>query len=468
MFRRFSVNFALLSIALDALCVWGGLAVATHLRPLLGFLPFAAAYPAVIPTPWAVYLIAALEWTLILQQFSLYDGRRNIRSFDEFSRLTLAGLLAMVALAGTLFLSYRDVSRWLFLSFVLLSYSSMLIWRIVVRGLMRRHSLSRIRQVLIIGAGIVGRDFEQQILAHSELSLQVCGFLDDDPQKRSVHADIIGTLDAAAQIVEQRHIADVVVALPPRAYKRMDRLVGELHRLPVRVWVIPDTFRLALHKAAIDDFAGIPMLDLRAPALSESQRLVKRAFDLAGVLLALPATLLIVAGCALAILLEDGRPVLFRQKRVGENGRIFSMLKLRSMRHTASDEGPPLIPAGQPGAWVHKDPHDPRVTRVGRFLRRASLDELPQIINVLKGDMSLVGPRPELPELVAHYEDWQRQRFAVPQGITGWWQVNGRSDKPMYLNTEDDLYYVQNYSLLLDCYILFKTVGAVVKGRGAF
>jgi lipopolysaccharide/colanic/teichoic acid biosynthesis glycosyltransferase len=120
------------------------------------------------------------------------------------------------------------------------------------------------------------------------------------------------------------------------------------------------------------------------------------------------------------------------------------------------------------GHLIHKSADDPRVTRVGHLLRRTSMDELPQFFNVLKGEMSLVGPRPELPYLVDRYEDWQRQRFAVPQGLTGWWQVSGRSDKPMHLNTEDDLYYVQHYSLLLDIYILIKTVPILLSGKGAF
>jgi len=120
------------------------------------------------------------------------------------------------------------------------------------------------------------------------------------------------------------------------------------------------------------------------------------------------------------------------------------------------------------GKVIYKKPDDPRVTRVGRFLRRTSLDELPQLVNVLRGEMSLVGPRPELPQLVEQYDLWQRQRFSIPPGMTGWWQVSGRSDRPMHLHTEDDLYYIQNYSILLDLKILFKTVGVVLRGKGAY
>jgi len=144
------------------------------------------------------------------------------------------------------------------------------------------------------------------------------------------------------------------------------------------------------------------------------------------------------------------------------------MLKLRSMYVDADARLQEVIRTTEDGDITFKRRDDPRITRVGRFMRRTSLDELPQLFNVLMGDMSLVGPRPELPWLVERYEPWQRKRFAVPQGITGWWQVNGRSDKPMHLSTEDDLYYIQNYSILLDIIILWKTLTAVLKRRGAF
>ena len=166
----------------------------------------------------------------------------------------------------------------------------------------------------------------------------------------------------------------------------------------------------------------------------------------------------VVIAIAALVKLGSRGPVFYRQVRLGLDGRSFTMYKFRTMVVDAeADSGPVFATAD-----------DRRTTRGGVWLRRLSLDELPQLLNVLKGEMSLVGPRPEMPWLVGEYEPWQRKRFAVPQGITGWWQVSGRSDKPMHLHTEDDLYYVQNYSLLLDLLILWKTIGVVLRGQGAY
>ena len=471
MFRRFSVNFALFSIGFDAILVVFWLLIATWLRPLLGFIPFAAHYPETIPTPLIIYPVFAIIWGAILLLFNVYDGRRNLKAIDEFISLTLASLLASVALAGTLYITYREVSRLLFVIFITTTYLSMIGWRAIIRYVAQKSKDRQEfqRRVLIVGAGPVGREFEKQILRNSQLGLTVVGFLDDDPKKLANNEDILGVLSKAESIIENRHIDDVVIALPQRAYLQTNQLVGELHHLAVKVWVIPDYFRLSLHKAAIDEFAGIPMLDLRAPALNDYQRMIKRAFDLVLSLLVMPVALPVMGISALVIRLEkpDG-PILLRQARVGENGKIFRMLKFRTMVPNAEELRHLVEKTDEAGNIIHKSLDDPRVTCSGRFLRRTSLDEIPQLINVLKGDMSLVGPRPELPYLVDQYETWQRQRFAIPQGITGWWQINGRSDKPMHLNTEDDLYYVQNYSIFLDLYILFKTIRTVVISKGAY
>jgi exopolysaccharide biosynthesis polyprenyl glycosylphosphotransferase len=231
--------------------------------------------------------------------------------------------------------------------------------------------------------------------------------------------------------------------------------------------VVPDFLDLAMSRATIEDFNGLPLVGLRDPAIDGFDRVVKRMFDLvistATLLLSWPVMLTIAA----AIKLDSPGPALFVQERIGENGRPFKMFKFRSMVVNAEHLAP-VTNRDAGGVVVHKVPDDPRVTRVGRFIRRTSLDELPQLFNVIRGEMSLVGPRPELPRLVEHYEMWQRRRFAVPPGMTGWWQVNGRGDRLMHLHTEDDLYYIQNYSPLLDLRILWRTVGVVLRGRGAF
>jgi exopolysaccharide biosynthesis polyprenyl glycosylphosphotransferase len=248
----------------------------------------------------------------------------------------------------------------------------------------------------------------------------------------------------------------------------MSDVVLRLYDLPVGVWVALGFFDLALYRTDIEDFAGIPMLDLRASAMDDYQRMIKRAFDIFFSAMVLVPAMLLMSVSAVMIILEDGMPILFRQKRVGENGRLFDMLKFRTMVRDAEQLKSQVEMQDENGNLIHKTKDDPRVTRVGRLLRRFSLDELPQFFNILAGTMSLVGPRPEMPYLVDNYQPWQRKRFAIPPGLTGWWQVSGRSDKPMHLHTEDDLYYIQNYSIWLDLQILLKTVWVVLIGKGAY
>jgi exopolysaccharide biosynthesis polyprenyl glycosylphosphotransferase len=202
--------------------------------------------------------------------------------------------------------------------------------------------------------------------------------------------------------------------------------------------------------------------------LTPGQRSMKRALDVTLTVIALMLALPIMALVALAIKLDSPGPILFKQRRVGEGGRLFYVYKFRSMVVNAEALQASVNVVNASGQVIHKQKHDPRVTRVGRIIRKTSLDELPQLFNVLEGSMSLVGPRPELPWLVEEYQPWQRKRFAVPQGITGWWQVNGRSEKPCHLATDEDLWYIEHYSIWLDLLILVKTIPALLTGKGAF
>ncbi len=457
-------------MALDGLTVSLSLWCSAQIRPALNGFWGVEYIASPVRIPVALYFIFPVIWLVILSTISIYDGRKYLRAVDEFTALTTAMIIASVSAAGILYLSFRQVSRALFIIFVLIAYALFLTWRVGSRLFFRlqRPPTSRLRRVLVVGIGPLGQRVQTQIMTSSVERLSVVGFVDDGYEEQATNSMLLGGRGAIREIIRDQNITDVVFALPHSAYNQMGELVQKLEDLPVRVWVALGFFDLALYNTTIEDFAGIPMLDLRASAIDDYQRMTKRAFDLILGLIALVISSPLMLLLAIMILIDDGMPILFRQNRVGENGIIFQMLKFRTMLKNAEQMRSVVERIDENGNLIHKTKDDPRVTRVGRFLRRSSLDELPQFINVVRGEMSLVGPRPELPYLVDKYFPWQRKRFAVPPGITGWWQVSGRSEKPMHMHTEDDLYYIQNYSIWLDVQILIRTAWVVLIGKGAY
>ena len=471
MSRRIAPLSILLFFA-DLGLVLFGLFLATWLRMTLPFGQALADPDAKVPL--VVYGLSMLCWGVGLAVSGAYHPQRSLRWFNEGWRVFSGSLLATALMAGFLFLTYRQLSRLQFLYFFAITTGMLLTYRAALRTYYRARGRMRPggwNRVLIVGAGELGARVGRLLMDHSRWGFGPLGFLDDDLAKQGQRIEgmpVLGTTGQLRQVVEQAEADEVWIALPARAYERLEEVVAALERYPVRVKVVPDYFSLALVRAEAEILGGIPIIGLRDPLVEGFPRLVKRIFDLAVTLLLLIPAAPLMAVIALLIRLDSGGPVLLRQQRVGENGRLFSMCKFRSMQPGAETSMGEAQVQDTDARPVHKRKDDPRVTRVGRLLRRYSLDELPQLINVLKGDMSLVGPRPEMPWLVDRYEAWQRKRFAVPQGLTGWWQINGRSDKPMHLNTQDDLFYVYNYSLLLDFWILLRTPFAVLRGKGAF
>lgn len=470
MLRRFSVNFALFSMFLDGLSVIFSLWLAAFFRPALNKIDWIEPIPSQVVIPLILYILFPVIWVFIFSALSIYDGRKFLRAMDEFAILSLAMLISSVSAAGVLYFSYRDVSRALFVAFIMLAYLIFLVWRILVRIYFRTQKISpsKARHILVVGAGTLGQKIKTQLLKSEMPDFTFAGFVDENSESSVDAAPLLGMADEIREVLKRYEITDVVIALPHSAYYQMGDIVQKMEDLPVQVWVALGFFDLALYNTTIEDFAGIPMLDLRASAIDDYQRMIKRAFDFFFGSIALLLALPFMALSALMVFFEDGSPVLFRQKRVGENGRLFEMLKFRTMLKNAEQMQSQVEKRDADGNVLHKSKEDPRVTKAGHFLRRFSLDELPQFINVVRGDMSLVGPRPEMPYLVEKYQPWQRKRFAVPPGITGWWQVNGRSDKPMHLHTEDDLYYIQNYSIFFDLQILIRTVWVVLIGKGSY
>ena len=472
MLRQISRNLTLFLFASDLLLTMLALRLAKILRL---HLPYGlATTEEYLKFPLNVYIAVAVVWATVFVVIPVYDPKRTYRAIDQFQLTAMAVGVATLVFAGVAYFFFRELSRVLFLYFFLLDLFFLMGLRGVVRGVFRVANPgwpAPRTNVLILGAGQVGKRLALMLKDYAWYGVKVIGFLDDNPARaREVTglAPYLGKLDEVTKLVEENRIDDVIFALPLRAHNKLVTLVHELNASPVQVRVVPDLFELSFTRTSIDDFEGIPMVGLRDPVITPFQHLVKRGFDLLVGSITLLLVSPIMALVALAIKFDSPGGIIFSQERVGENGKHFMMYKFRSMEANADERRHEVITYTKTGEVLHKQKNDPRVTRIGKFIRRTSLDELPQLINVLKGDMSLVGPRPEMPWLVDLYEPWQYKRFAVPQGITGWWQVNGRSDKPMHLHIEEDLYYIQNYSLLLDIQILWRTASAVLKRSGAF
>jgi exopolysaccharide biosynthesis polyprenyl glycosylphosphotransferase len=475
MIKRSSLSFTLFLLFCDLTLTNVALFEARKLRLAIDVGRFLGPEGRWLQFDPVLYLAVTIIWFVIFIMMSVYDSRRTLRAVADFQIVTQATMLACLVFAGVSYFFFRELSRLLFVYFFVIDLLMLFTWRGLLRLIFRaqrsRNWPRGMRRVLIVGAGEVGRQVGEVLQEHAWTGLELVGFLDDDPLKRESKRavwPVLGTLDDVADVVQTRDIHEVVVALPLYAHQRVKDLVRALRDTRAQICIIPDYFDLTHVKTGVEEFGGLPLVSLREPAMDEFQRLTKRVVDLivgsAGLLLATPVMLV----TSVLIKLDSPGPALFRQERIGENGRHFFMYKFRSMVPNAEERAGEVIVRDEHGQLIYKRLDDPRVTRVGQLLRRTSLDELPQLLNVLKGEMSLVGPRPELPWVLEEYESWQFQRFAVPQGMTGWWQVNGRSDKPMHLHTEEDLYYIKNYSLVLDVLILWKTVGAVLMRKGAY
>jgi exopolysaccharide biosynthesis polyprenyl glycosylphosphotransferase len=470
MIQRFSTNFGVFSIFLDLIITSTSLYISKIVRPHLDNILFIKPIWKPVDVPITLFFIFPLIWVGILFFFSVYDGKKNLKVTDEFTSLTLGSLLSVVTLSGVLYLSYREIPRALFVFFVVLTFLIMLLWRVLARTIYQKRMEEKgyKTRVLVIGAGPVGRNLREKLNSLDPTTYNFVGYLDDSPQVQKENPEVIGTLNQMVSIIKQEKVNHIFIALPRYAHEKIAQVTEQLETLPVRVSVIPDYFYLTVHHTSISEFAGLPILDMRAPALTEMQRLTKRFFDIFFTTLIMIPVLPMILFISLLILIFDGRPIFFIQNRVGENGQLFKFYKFRTMKVGAEKMNAAVAIKNEKGEMIIKRKNDPRVTTIGRFLRRFSLDELPQFFNILRGTMSLVGPRPELPELVKNYQPWQRARFSIPQGLTGWWQIHGRSDRPMHLNTEDDLYYIEHYSIWMDFSILIRTFWIIFRGKGAY
>jgi exopolysaccharide biosynthesis polyprenyl glycosylphosphotransferase len=340
------------------------------------------------------------------------------------------------------------------------------------KRLHRRRKLGRcMRRTVVVGHASVAADLATELRRESYHGLQVVAACVTSVNGHDEVAGIpvISDLGSVPEVVA-RFDADTVAVLacPEMSGVRLRELAWALEKRGTDLCVAPALLDVAGPRTTIRPVAGLPLLHLDHPEFTGGRRVIKSAFDkllaLTAMALAVPVFLVI----PLAIWIGDGGPPFFRQTRVGQDGRLFTVFKFRTMVRNAEDQKAQLTGSNEYDDVLFKIRNDPRVTRVGAWLRRWSVDELPQLINVLLGDMSMVGPRPALPEEAAAYGEQVRRRLAVKPGITGLWQVNGRSDLPWEESVRLDLRYVENWSLVLDLQILWKTLSAVGRGSGAY
>jgi exopolysaccharide biosynthesis polyprenyl glycosylphosphotransferase len=325
--------------------------------------------------------------------------------------------------------------------------------------------------VLVVGAGEVGHLVAAKLRRRGDLHMDVVGFLDDGEPRSNGDGPsppVLGSLEDLAEVIRARHVTRVIVAFSQARHQRFLDVVRTCADADVRVNIVPRLFEVISSRAGVDEIEGIPLLDVANVELSPFNMVVKRVFDLVVAGLLLVPLLPVIALLAAIVKLDSPGPVFFRQERMGRGGRVFRIFKMRSMRDGAEAEREELRDENEYSGPMFKMRKDPRLTRAGCWMRRWSLDELPQIFNVILGDMSLVGPRPLWVEEARQCQGWTRKRLEITPGITGLWQVTGRNDIPFDEMVKLDYMYVTGWSLSWDVKLLLQTIPAVLDKRGAY
>lgn len=429
--------------------------------------------------PYRFYLDQQLMLTLILTltfwQGQVWRRRRGEFLIDEMSRIGYATAASfMLIVAYTFFFRPMAVSRLMLFWAALFTVGLIGLARLV-RGVILALAYQRgagVDHVVVVGSGEAGRGVIRTLLARPDLGFKAIGYLDDGSDQNNIGSGRIphlGRWQELGRVLRERpDLHTVFVAMPGDRHEDILKVVRLCQKYDVDAQVVPDLLQLSLGRVELTNMGGVPVLGVREPHMSLSGAWLKRLLDLTLVLLTAVPALLVSAIIAAAIKLDSAGPVLFLQDRVGQDGKLFRMVKFRSMVADAEEQKAALWHMNEVDGPIFKIRDDPRLTPIGRIIRRLSLDELPQLYNILLGHMSFVGPRPPLPEEVARYQPWHRQRLDIKGGLTGLWQVSGRSDLTFDEQCLLDIYYLENWSLALDLRIILQTIPYTLFRRGAY
>ena len=421
-----------------------------------------------------IFCVSLPAWVVVAKLYGLYDYDEE--RTDHSTADDLVGVLHLVTVGSWLFFAFAAVTHRAdpgfarLLGFWLFAIAAITVGRAIARGLARRH-LAYVQNTIIVGAGDVGQLVAKKLRQHPEYGLNLVGFVDGDPKERTENLTDVALLGGLGQLPQMVQILDVervIVAFSNDSHEDMLDLIRSLKDLDIQIDLVPRFFEVIGTNVGIHTAEGLPLIGLPALKLSRSSLLMKRTMDLAislaGLVLLAPLFLAVAAW----IKLDSRGPVFFRQLRMGSADQTFEIFKFRTMTADADErkgEYAALNKHMDGDPRMFKIPNDPRVTRIGKVLRRFSVDELPQLINVVRGEMSLVGPRPLILEEDLHVVDWRRQRLNLKPGITGLWQVLGRDDIGFEEMVRLDYVYVTTWSMLNDLKLVLRTIPALYRAR---
>ena len=422
-----------------------------------------------------ILIIVLPVWFLLIERFGLYASIRTASLPQIISSLLKAHIIAGILTAALIFLiEPLDNNRALFGYFISISFLLLAFERLVTKIVLHilRKKGRNIRYILIVGTDERARDFIKLIEYYAQWGLKIAGLVTLSEHTRISPVEgyrILGSLDKLVDVCKQNTIDEVVFCVSIELLPHLEDHVRDMEEMGITTRMVLDFYELQSSRREIGLFHGeVPVLTFHSRAFDASQLFLKRILDIVGAIVGLTLTAFLFPFLALAIKYESPGPLFFGQKRVGKRGRIFTCWKFRSMTADAEKRKKDLMHLNELNGAVFKITNDPRVTRIGAFIRKASIDELPQFWNVLKGEMSLVGTRPPTPDEVANYENWQRKRICINPGITGLWQVSGRNQIQDFDEIARlDIKYIENWSLWLDIRILFKTIWVVFARKGS-
>jgi len=431
-------------------------------------MPTGGLYP--ISTYWSLLAASILVWQFASWTSGLYGAYRTLKIRTELLRLARSfAILGVVIAAGHFIWKQRDVSRLFFSLYYCIAFVLLVANRVTIRVVAHytRRRGHNTRTFALVGVCEMTREVREAIAGHPEWGYVFAGYVLDDGVDAPPGEKVLGRLSEMGEILEREVIDDVIFGVPRERLEGIEEAVLLCEEQGVGVRVLLNFFPATIAKMTVEDVEGIPLLAFASAPSAIAPLVGKRIFDVVVSALTLIVLSPVLLAVAIAIRIESRGPVFFRQRRVGLNGRPFWLYKFRSMCQDAEKKLALLREHNEMDGPVFKMRADPRVTRVGRFLRKTSLDEFPQFWNVLRGEMSVVGPRPPLPSEVKLYKRWQRRRLSVKPGITCTWQVSGRNEIDFTNWMRLDLHYIDHWSLWHDLKIVLLTIPAVLLGKGA-